>query len=112
MLRQEELLTGFKKGLRNGNWRRLSRLEKALHMTSLWYVKSRRSIVNATLVEKLLALIGKLKETKGIRIFKRGSEKAVELFNKYEERGVFTWAPQLKRWLRDPDYIFWLGTMR
>ena len=112
MLRQEELLTCFKKGLRNGNWRRLSRLEKALYMASLWYVKSRGSIVNATLVEKLLTLLKRLKETKGMRIIKRGSEKAVELFNKYEERGVFTWAPQLKHWLRDPDYIFWLGTMR
>ncbi len=54
-----------------------------------------------------------MKETKGMRIFKKGFEKAVELLEKSEEGvGVFTWAPQLKYWLKDPDYIFWLGTMR
>ena len=44
-----------------------------------------------------------------MRILKRGFEKAIEILNKSEERGVFTWAPQLKYWLKDPDYIFWLG---
>ena len=23
--------------------------------------------------------------------------------------GVFVWAPRVKDWLKDPDYIFWLG---
>ncbi len=116
MLRQslsyEDLLTSFQKGLRNGNWRRLNKLKKALFRASFWYAKYRGSIVNATLVEKLLALVERLKETKGMRIFKRGFEKAVELLKKSEEQGVFMWAPQLKYWLRDPDYIFWLGTVR
>ena len=65
-----------------------------------------------TLVKKLSALVEKLKETKRMRIFKRGFEKAVDLLKKSEEgegegEGIFTWAPQLKYWLRDPDYIFW-----
>ena len=48
-----------------------------------------------------------------MRIFKRGFEKAVKMLEKSEEEGgVFTWAPQLKYWLKDPDYIFWLGTVR
>ena len=55
-----------------------------------------------------MALVEKLKETKGMRVFKRGFEKAVELLKKCEEQGqeqgVFIWAPQLKYWLRDPDY--------
>ena len=38
------------------------------------------------------------------------AEKAIEILNKSEEGGVFTWASQLKYWLKDPDYIFWLGT--
>jgi hypothetical protein len=63
-------------------------------------------------VEKLSALIEKLKETKGMRIFKRGFKKAVKLLDKGEERGVFVWVPRLKDWLKDPDYIFWLGTVR
>ena len=60
--------------------------------------------------------VARLKETKGMRIFKfkRGFEKAVEMFEKGEENfeGVFVWAPRLKDWLRDSDYIFWLGTVR
>lgn len=76
----------------------------------MWYVKHGGSIVNEMLVENLSSLVERLKETKGMRIFKRGFEKALEMLNKSEEGGVFTWAPQLKYWLKDPDYIFWLGT--
>ena len=47
-----------------------------------------------------------------MKIFKRGFKKAIDLLHKYEEKEVFTWAPQLKHWLKDPDYIFWLGTAR
>jgi len=109
----EELLASFRKGLRNGNWRKLNFLDKALFRASLWYAKHRGSIVNTALVEKLLAFAERLKETKGMRIFKRGFEKAVKMLEKSEEEGgVFTWAPQLKHWLKDPDYIFWLGTVR
>ena len=54
----------------------------------------------------------RLKETKGLRIFKKGFEKAIEMLEKYEEKGVFVWAPSLKNWGRDVDYIFWLGTVR
>ncbi len=61
-------------------------------------------------MEKLLELIEKLKETKGMRIFKRGFEKAAKLLERGEENGVFVWAPRLRYWLKDPDYISWLGT--
>ena len=108
----EELLANFKKGLRNGNWRKLNFLDKALYRASLWYAKHRGGIVNVALAEKLSALIEKLKETRGMKIFKRGFKKAVEILDKYEENGIFAWAPRMRNWLSDPDYIFWLGTMR
>ena len=108
----KELFTNFKKGLRNGNWRKLRFLDKALFRAAMVYVKRGRSIVNGKLVEKLLGLIEKLKETKGMRIFKRGFKKAVEMLEKGEENfeGVFVWAPRLKEWRKDQDYVFWLGT--
>ncbi len=68
-----DLFTIFWKGLRNGNRKYLNPSDKALFRASLWYAKHRGGIVNASLVEKLSALVEKLK---------------------------------------DPDYIFWLGTMR
>jgi hypothetical protein len=37
MYTYKELFAGFRKGQRNGNWRKLSRLEKALYRASLWY---------------------------------------------------------------------------
>jgi len=97
-LSYEKLRASFKKGLRNGNWRHLNPLGKALYRASLWYAKHRGSIVNAALVEKLLGLVERLKETKGMSIFERSFKKAVKLLKKGEE-GVFTWAPQLRYWL-------------
>ena len=71
----EELLASFRKGLRNGNWKKLNFLNKALYRASLWYAKHRESIVNTSLMVKLLGLVERLKETKGMRIFKRGFKK-------------------------------------
>jgi len=107
MFTHEKLLRAFRKGLRNGNWRKLRRVEKALYMASMWYARVRGAIMNETLVGMLSVLVDKLKATKGARIFKRGYEKAVELLNKGE--GIFAWAPSLRGWLKDPDYVFWLG---
>ena len=111
-LTYNELFTNFKKGLRTGNGRKLRFLDKALFRAAMGYARYGRSIVNGKLVEKLLRLIARLKETKGMRIFKRGFEKAAELLEKGEEKGVFVWAPRLRYWLKDPEYIFWLGTVR
>ncbi|MCD6456233.1 MAG: hypothetical protein J7K81_05530 [Methanophagales archaeon] len=107
-----DLNATFRKGLRNGNWRKLRFLDKALFRAAMGYAKRGRSIVNGLLVEKLLELAARLKETRGMRIFKRGFEKAVEMLEKGDEKGVFVWAPSLRYWLKDPGYVFWLGTVR
>ena len=108
----EELLKFFRKSLRNNNWRKLNFLDKALYRASLWYAKYRGNIVNTPHIGKLLALVERLKETKGMKIFKRGFKKAIEMLDKSEEKGIFAWAPQMRNWLKDPDYIFWLETER
>jgi len=91
MYTYKELLTSFKKGLWNGNWRKLRRLEKALFMASLWYSRRQGTILNELVVDKLSVLVEKLKVTKGALIFKRGYEKAAALLSKGES--VFAWAP-------------------
>jgi len=108
----EDLFASFKKGQRNGNWRMLNQLDKALYRASLWYTKRLGGIVSGSLVEKLLVLVKRLGETKGMSIFKKGLKKAAKLIEAGEETGVFVWAPRLRHWLKDPDYIFWLGTVR
>jgi hypothetical protein len=107
MFTYKELLTSFRKGQRNGNWRKLSRLEKALYMASMGYSRVQGAIINEMLVGKLSMLVDKLKATSGARVFKRGYEKAVELLSKGE--GIFAWAPSLREWLKELDYVFWLG---
>ncbi|KAF5417441.1 MAG: hypothetical protein C5S38_01745 [Candidatus Methanophagaceae archaeon] len=111
-LSYKDLRTNFKKGLRNGNWRRQRFLDEALFRAAMWYAKNGGSIVNGLLMAKILALVGWLKETRGTRIFKRGFVKASEMLNRSEEDGVFVWAPRLKDWLKDPDYVFWRGMGR
>ena len=72
-------------------------LTKALYRASLWYAKH-RCIINVMLAEKRLGLVERLKETKGMRIFRRGFEKAAEMLEKAEENygGVFVWVPRVK----------------
>ena len=118
MITYEELLNNLKKGTRKGNWKKLNRREKALYRAAMAYTKSKRwgekvrDIVNRMVVEKLQALIGKLMETQGMRIFNRGRKKADELLQKGEENELFAWVPRLRYWLKDSDYIFWLGATR
>jgi hypothetical protein len=106
------LIGSSRNGIRNGNWQKLRFLDKALYRAAMWYAKHSGSIVNEMLVEKLLVLIGKLKETKGLRIFRRGLKKAVAILEKGEENGVFAWASSLRYWRKDPSYVFWLDTTR
>jgi len=61
-----DLNATFRKGLRNGNWRRLRFLDKALFRAAMGYAKQGRSIVNGKLIEKLLGFVARLKETKGM----------------------------------------------
>jgi hypothetical protein len=107
-----DLSENLKKGLRNGNWRKLRFLDKALYRAAIEYAKRGVSIVNEKLVEKLWGLVARLKETKGMIIFRRGLKRAVEMLEKGEDKGVFIWAPRLRCWLKDPSYVFWLGAMR
>ena len=117
MLMHEELRYAFLKGQRNGNWKKLARIEKALYRAALSYTMPRRGvgrkIVRESVVNKLLVLIKKLLETPSQRIFKRGFEKAVWLIREMvglHKSSVLLSA--LNNWLRNPDYIFWLGTVQ
>ncbi|HDS45304.1 MAG TPA: hypothetical protein ENN68_04300 [Methanomicrobia archaeon] len=113
------------KGRIRGNWRVLSMKEKALLNVSLAYTKPKwrrvlingqrhkidvgRTIVETRLVQILEALFAKLLETRGMKIFKRGFEHAVRLL---QGSSTIVWASSLPQWLKDPDFIFWLGAMR
>jgi hypothetical protein len=115
------LLDKLRKGRIRGNWRTLSSREKALLDASLAYTKPKkgkgkihgqnegRTIVETRIVQKLEALFDKLLVTRGMKIFKRGFEHAVRLL---QGSSTIVWASSLPQWLKDPDFIFWLGAMR
>ena len=97
------------KGFRNGNWRKLSFLERAFFKVSICYAKVRGKIVNSRIVANLRSIIEKLTLTFGKMAFTASLEKSRELLFNFKERGVFSWAPKLRGWLKDPKYISWLG---
>lgn len=111
LLTADQLLQCFRKSLRTGRWRRLSYREKALFRASMDYLKRGGQILNESLLLKLGLLVEQLLETRGGKIVKRGLAKAAAILNGVEN-GVSGWLLQLKTWLKDPDYIFWLGTSR
>ena len=99
----------WKKGFRNGNWRKLSKIEKALYMASLSLAKMRGKIVNSRLVLELQNIIDKIKDTAGKRLMKSAYQRATELYERYVAIGLFQWAPRVRSWFDDPSYILWLG---
>lgn len=109
MIKYSTLLMWFRKGLRNLNWFRLSKLERALYWATLLYAKIKRKIVNSTLVSKIMEIIEKLRETPRILMLKLGFSRIEQSLEIYEENNVFSWCPKLKEWLSDPNYILWLG---
>jgi hypothetical protein len=46
------------------------------------------------------------------RIASAGKKRAIILFGTYAQLGgVFSWAPRMREWLRDPKYISYLGVL-
>jgi len=111
-LTHDQLLQCYRKSVGTGRWRSLHYLDKALFRASLDYLKRGGRILNDLLLEKLERLVEQLTETRGQRIVKRGLAKATVLLRDGAEKGLFGWVPRMKEWLKDPDYIFWLGTVR
>jgi hypothetical protein len=58
-------------------------------MAALWYVKAKGEKMNSLVVVKVITIIEKLTETKDMRMFKMGCEKAGEMLAKGEEKGSF-----------------------
>lgn len=104
-----DLLNIMRKAYRNGNWRRLKGVEKALFKASLQLARLRGRIVNPRLLESVKNIVEKLLQTPLTIILQLGREQASSLLRLYGENGVFKWAPDVKKWLKDPGYVLWLG---
>jgi len=84
-------------------------VEKALFNASLQLAKLRGRIVNSSLIKAVKTIVSKLLQTPAKEILQLGREHASRLLELYGRNGVFKWAPSLRSWLKDPNYVFRLG---
>jgi len=98
-----------RRGFRNGNWCRLPVVDRGLFRCALWVAKARGRIENFKLMVRVLAIAFKLLATPRMRIYRAGLARANELLRRFQVRGVFDWAPQVRGWLTEARYTFYLG---
>ena len=100
------------RGIRNGNWRLLDVVQRGFYRACLAYTRLRETIVNPKMVSLIGELVEKLTSTARIRALKAAVEEVDRVTSIYSRAGVFKWAPQVKAWLQDEVYMFWLGVTR
>ncbi|MEM4214677.1 MAG: hypothetical protein QXZ28_05780 [Candidatus Methanomethylicaceae archaeon] len=101
-----DLLSVWRKGVRNGLVRRLSLIEKGLFRAALCYSKMKGKIVNSLLIKMLNGIAERVSKSLRQRIFEHGIERAwVMLSGKCCK--IF---PIVRKWINDDIYILWLGT--
>ena len=105
----DALLAARKIGFRNGNWRRLSLADRGLFRCALWVAKVQGRIASLKLLVRLLGIVLRLLERPVMRISRAGRSRADELMQRFEERKIFRWAPSVRSWLDEKDYVFYLG---
>jgi hypothetical protein len=109
-LRFDWLFRIFHKGLRSGGWFNLSSTKKALFRCALWVAKTRGQISNKELITQVLNVAYQLLRNFRTRISITGRRRATEMMRTFEQPGgVFSWAPEVREWLHDNDYIIYQG---
>jgi len=104
------LTTIWRRSLRKGSWAKLSPTRKALIRCALWIAKTRGRISNTRLVTQVLHIAFQILGSFQIRIAAAGKQRAIRMSRIYNELGgVFSWAPQVREWLSDANYVFYLG---
>jgi len=93
----------YKSCLRKGSWNNLSAMDKAFYIACMKLSKIRK-IINKNIIYALTTIMKKLDSFKE-KIMKKGKEVA-EVLSKSKTAVMM---PKIKDWLKDPNYIFWLG---
>jgi hypothetical protein len=93
----------YKSCLRRGLWNNLSAIDKAFYVACMKLSKIKK-IINKEIIESVISIMKKLNSFKE-KIMKKGKEIA-EVLSKSKTAAMI---PKIKDWLKDPNYIFWLG---
>jgi hypothetical protein len=101
-----------RRGLRNGNWKHLNIMDRALFRCAFWVAKVRGRISNTRLMVQVLKVGLKLVEGVGSVILKVGRRRTMQMFETYGKPfGVFSWAPRVREWLSETSYVWYLGVL-
>jgi hypothetical protein len=93
----------YKSCLRKGSWNNLSAMDEAFYIACMKLSKIKK-IINKEIIDVLTTIMKKLNSFKE-KIIKKGKEVA-EMLSKSK---TVMMIPAIKDWLKDPNYIFWLG---
>jgi len=93
----------YKSCLRRGLWNNLSAMDKAFYIACMKLSKIKK-IINKEIIESVISIMKKLNSFKE-KIMKKGKEVAEALL----KSKTATMIPAIKDWLKDLNYIFWLG---
>jgi hypothetical protein len=93
----------YKSCLRKGLWNNLSAIDKAFYIACMKLSKIKK-IINKEIIESVISIMKKLNSFKE-KIMKKGKEVAEALLKSKTVMMI----PAIKDWLKDPNYIFWLG---
>jgi hypothetical protein len=93
----------YKSCLRKGSWNNLSAMDKAFYIACMKLSKIKK-IINREIIYALTTIMKKLNSFEE-KIMKKGKEVAEAL----SKSKTVIMIPAIKDWLKDPNYIFWLG---
>ena len=93
----------YRSCLRKGSWNSLSAMDKAFYIACMKLSKIKK-IINKEIIEAVISIMKKLNSFKE-KIMKKGKEVAEAIL----KSKVVMMIPKIKDWLKDPNYIFWLG---
>jgi hypothetical protein len=93
----------YRSCLRKGSWNNLSAMDKAFYIACMKLSKIKK-IINREIIYALTTIMKKLNSFKE-KIMKKGKEVAEAL----SKSKTVMMIPKMKDWLKDFNYIFWLG---
>jgi hypothetical protein len=93
----------YKSCLRKGSWNNLSAMDKAFYIACMKLSKIKK-IINREIIYALTTIMKKLNSFEE-KIMKKGKEVAEAILKSKTAIMI----PAIKDWLKDTNYIFWLG---
>ena len=87
-------------------------MDRALFRCAFWIAQVRGKISNTKLMVHVLKIALKLLQGIGGAILKVGRRRITQMSETYARPcGVFSWAPQVREWLNDAGYVWYIGVL-